>query len=123
MTDFSKTRAMFDIPEGMIYLNGNSLGPMPKVAPERMTRFLQDEWRTELIRGWNTKDGSWGTKDTRRFAAASDARGQLLGFLLGLLRVGWAVARGGRPPFLPQHRLSSPSTKQGLAAFKKGTPH
>ncbi|WP_299426068.1 kynureninase [uncultured Shimia sp.] len=56
MTDFSKTRAMFDIPEGMIYLNGNSLGPMPKAAPERMQRFLMDEWRTELIRGWNTRN-------------------------------------------------------------------
>lgn len=56
MTDFSKTRAMFDIPEGMIYLNGNSLGPMPKAAPERMHRFLMDEWRTELIRGWNTRN-------------------------------------------------------------------
>ncbi|MGB7319424.1 MAG: kynureninase [Planktotalea sp.] len=55
MTDFTKTRAMFDIPEGMTYLNGNSLGPMPKASPGAMTRFLNDEWRTELIRGWNTK--------------------------------------------------------------------
>lgn len=55
MTDFAKTRAMFDIPEGMIYLNGNSLGPMPKAAPEAMMRFLNDEWRSELIKGWNTK--------------------------------------------------------------------
>ena len=47
---------MFDIPEGMIYLNGNSLGPMPKTAPEAMNRFLLDEWRTELIKGWNTKN-------------------------------------------------------------------
>ena len=58
MTDFQKTRAMFDIPEGMIYLNGNSLGPMPKAAPSAMTNFLIDEWRTELIKGWNTK-GWW----------------------------------------------------------------
>lgn len=55
MTDFSKTRAMFDIPEGMVYLNGNSLGPMPKAAPDAMMSFLNDEWRTELIKGWNTK--------------------------------------------------------------------
>lgn len=56
MTDFNKTRAMFDLPEGLIYLNGNSLGPMPKAAPDVMNSFLVDEWRTELIRGWNTKD-------------------------------------------------------------------
>ena len=55
MTDFTKTRAMFDIPEGMIYLNGNSLGPMPKAAPAAINRFVMDEWRTELIKGWNTK--------------------------------------------------------------------
>lgn len=56
MTDFNKTKNQFDIPEGMIYLNGNSLGPMPKHAPEVMERFLRDEWRTELIKGWNTKN-------------------------------------------------------------------
>ena len=55
MTDFTKTREMFQIPEGMIYLNGNSLGPMPKSAPAAMNAFLNDEWATELIKGWNTK--------------------------------------------------------------------
>lgn len=55
MTDFSKTRAMFEMPEGMIYLNGNSLGPMPKSAPAKIADFMQNEWATELIRGWNTK--------------------------------------------------------------------
>ena len=56
MTDFTKTRQMFDIPEGMIYLNGNSLGPMPKAAPTAVNSFLLDEWRTELVSGWNTKN-------------------------------------------------------------------
>lgn len=55
MTDFTKTRAMFDLPENMVYLNGNSLGPMPKAAPDAMMQFLNEEWRTELIKGWNTK--------------------------------------------------------------------
>ena len=55
MTDFRKTRAMFEMPEGMVYLNGNSLGPMPKAAPAKITDFMQNEWATELIKGWNTK--------------------------------------------------------------------
>jgi len=55
MTDFSKTREMFDLPEGVAYLNGNSLGPMPKAAPGAMDAFLIDEWRTELVKGWNSK--------------------------------------------------------------------
>ena len=54
-TDFSKTRAMFDIPQGLTYLNGNSLGPMPKAAINSITDFLNEEWKTELIKGWNTK--------------------------------------------------------------------
>lgn len=55
MTDFTKTRAMFEMPEGMIYLNGNSLGPMPKSAPAKIADFMHNEWATELIKGWNTK--------------------------------------------------------------------
>jgi kynureninase len=53
MTDFSNTRAMFHIPEGMTYLNGNSLGPMPRDCEASILNFLNDEWKTELIKGWN----------------------------------------------------------------------
>ena len=54
MTDFSRTRTLFHIPEGVTYLDGNSLGPMPVAAVDRLTAMLRDEWAHELIRGWNT---------------------------------------------------------------------
>ncbi len=53
MTDFAATKAMFDLPEGMIYLDGNSLGPLPKSAPARLDGMLRDEWGKMLITGWN----------------------------------------------------------------------
>ena len=46
---------MLDIPEGMVYLNGNSLGPMPEAGPDAMMQFMNEEWRKELIKEWNTK--------------------------------------------------------------------
>jgi kynureninase len=53
MTDFTDTRAMFHLPEGMIYLDGNSLGPLPRAAEAAMARVMRDEWGEMLITGWN----------------------------------------------------------------------
>jgi kynureninase len=54
MTDFQKTRARFRIPDGVIYLDGNSLGPLPVGAGERVSRTLAEEWGGQLIRGWSS---------------------------------------------------------------------
>ncbi|WP_205786747.1 kynureninase [Specibacter cremeus] len=47
-------RAKFLLPEGVIYLDGNSLGPRPVGALERAQAVVADEWGTGLIRSWNT---------------------------------------------------------------------
>ena len=49
-------RARFDLPEGLIYLDGNSLGPLPAAAAERLRGVVEEEWGDSLIRSWNVHD-------------------------------------------------------------------
>ncbi|WP_207101822.1 kynureninase [Paracoccus shandongensis] len=53
MTDFAATRRAFHLPSGITYLDGNSLGPMPLAATDRVARMMADEWSEMLITGWN----------------------------------------------------------------------
>jgi len=47
-------RAQFDLPEGVIYLDGNSLGVMPRATPARVAKAVSQEWGHNLIQSWNT---------------------------------------------------------------------
>ncbi len=47
-------RAFFSLPEGVVYLDGNSLGALPKATPERIRRTVEQEWGHDLIASWNT---------------------------------------------------------------------
>ena len=46
-------RELFSVPEGLIYLDGNSLGVMPKSAAARAAQVVGQEWGQGLIRSWN----------------------------------------------------------------------
>ena len=46
-------KELFDIPEGMIYLDGNSLGPLPKGVSEAVQDAVVAQWGGQLIKGWN----------------------------------------------------------------------
>ncbi|WP_077000418.1 kynureninase [Variovorax sp. KK3] len=47
-------RGHFILPEGVIYLDGNSLGVLPRAAPARIAEVVSQEWGEGLIRSWNS---------------------------------------------------------------------
>ena len=56
-------REEFHLPQGLIYLDGNSLGPMPKKALEYLEQAIRNEWAEELISSWNNA-GWWELPQT-----------------------------------------------------------
>ena len=70
-------RAQFELPPGLIYLDGNSLGVMPKATPARIQQVVTQEWGRDLIQSWNT--AGWidlprrvGNKIARLVGAGAD---------------------------------------------------
>jgi kynureninase len=47
-------RHQFALPEGRIYLDGNSLGPLPRATEARVAGVIREEWGRDLIQSWNT---------------------------------------------------------------------
>ena len=79
-------RDQFELPEGVIYLDGNSLGALPKRTAARLSDVITREWGGDLIRSWNT--AGWidlprrvGDKIARLIGAnAAGGRGRRLDF-------------------------------------------
>jgi kynureninase len=66
-------RELFQLPAGVIYLDGNSLGPPPKAAFAELEQAARQEWGEGLIRSWNAA-GWWSLTDT-----LGDRVGRLIG--------------------------------------------
>ncbi len=47
-------RRLFRMPPGVIYLDGNSLGPLPAATAGRLQAVVEQEWGVGLIRSWNS---------------------------------------------------------------------
>ncbi len=66
-------RDQFMLPEGVIYVDGNSLGALPRATAARVAAAVQQEWGEGLIRSWN--DAGWITLPQR----VGDRIGALVG--------------------------------------------
>jgi len=75
-------KEFFDLPTGVIYLDGNSLGPLPKAAKARVAEMIQDEWGAQLIKGWNS--AGWMAQPSR----VGDMVGRLIGAPAGTVVMG-----------------------------------
>ena len=49
--DFDKLRLRFHLPKGKVYLDGNSLGALPRYTEERLRELISKEWADELVGG------------------------------------------------------------------------
>ena len=71
--DLAGLREAFFLPEGVIYLDGNSLGPLPKAAVATLSDTITREWGEGLIRSWG--DADWFTLPER----LGDRLGRIIG--------------------------------------------
>jgi len=56
-------RGRFILPDGVVYLDGNSLGPLPASVPQRLADVIAREWGSDLVRSWNAN--GWITLPSR----------------------------------------------------------
>lgn len=58
-----EVRQRFSLPEGLRYLDGNSLGALQPAVAERVREAVEQQWGQDLIRSWNT--AGWATQPQR----------------------------------------------------------
>ncbi len=82
MTDFAATKALFHLPPGVVYLDGNSLGPLPLATPGRVAQTLHHEWGEMMVGAWNR--AGWMEQPMR----LGDRIGRLIGAEPGHVTLG-----------------------------------
>jgi kynureninase len=104
-------RERFRLPDGVIYLDGNSLGALPAAAPAALANTAERQWGDDLIASWNRHGWiDWPTRVAARLAPVVGAKanelliGDSTSVCLFKLLAAAARARPGRKTILSQRR-------------------
>ena len=104
-------RERFRLPEGIIYLDGNSLGALPKAAPQALANTAERQWGGDLIGSWTRHDWiDWPVRIAAKLAPIVGAKpNELLiadstSVCLFKLLAASVQARPGRKTILSQKR-------------------
>jgi kynureninase len=54
LSPLAARRALFSLPDGVVYLDGNSLGALPRTVPARLQEVVAEQWGVGLISSWNS---------------------------------------------------------------------
>ncbi|MFF4328157.1 kynureninase [Streptomyces sp. NPDC001591] len=103
-----KLRARFTLPEGLVYLDGNSLGALPAGVPGAVADVVQRQWGKLLIRSWD--ESGWWTAPER----IGDRIAPLVGAAPGQVTVGDSTSVNLFKALVGAARLAAPGRTRML---------
>lgn len=106
--ELGKLRDRFTLPDGVVYLDGNSLGALTTGVAARLAQVITHEWGTELIQSWST--GTWWTAPER----IGDKLSPLIGAAPGQTVVGDSTSVNLFKALVGAARLARPGRTQLL---------
>ncbi|MCX5196037.1 kynureninase [Streptomyces sp. NBC_00249] len=103
-----KLRERFTLPDGVVYLDGNSLGALPAAVPDAMSDVVRRQWGELLIRSWDESD--WWTAPER----IGDRIAPLVGAAPGQIAVGDSTSVNLFKALVGAARLAAPGRTRML---------
>ncbi|MFD8980097.1 kynureninase [Streptomyces sp. NPDC059564] len=98
----AKLRERFTLPDGVVYLDGNSLGALPSAVPDALTDVIRRQWGELLIRSWD--ESGWWTAPER----IGDLIAPLVGAAPGQITVGDSTSVNLFKALVGAARLAAP---------------
>ena len=111
----AELRDQFELPAGVVYLDGNSLGALPRMTAPRLARTITAEWGAGLVRSWNS--AGWIDLAHR----VGDKIGRLVGAGTGELIVADSTSVNLYKVLCAALELSRTSSPQRLAMLSEHT--